>query len=154
MDQSFISPSNNSDSNNAIITQPIMEGIILKTSLDTEADIAALTQQLLTIVNRCVPTAVVAYEHNAKKSNADALNLFISQSRELANDIRSQHQKKVQVNKILKECLTPTLQKIYDQMINLPEQIKALSAVEYETAVHEFMSLVAKQIAEKLNEIL
>lgn len=148
------------DSNNhkrdPVIVSPhsIMEGIILKSNLETDADIAFLSQQLLTIVNKCIPVATDAYERQPKKSNADALNLFISQSRELTNDIRSQHNKKVQLNKILKECLGPVFQKILDQMFLLPSQIPTLSKEDYEQELHTFMTSVAKQVAERLKEIL
>lgn len=132
----------------------VMDGIILKTQLETEADINALSTQLLTIVNKCIPLATEAYESNAKKSNADALNLFISQSRELTNDIRSQHNKKIQTNKILKECLSPIFQKILDHMQTIPSISSQLTKEEYEEELRNFMFIISKQVAEKLKEIL
>lgn len=131
-----------------------MEGVHLASNLETEADITELAQQLLTIVNKCIPKAVEAYENQPKKSNADALNLFISQSRELSNDLRSLQNKKAQTNKIIKECLTPAFQQIHEQMLNIPHHLKEMTPSEYEEEMKNFMSLVVRGICEKLKEIL
>lgn len=135
-------------------TQSVMDGVILESTLENDSDITNLSQQLLTIVHRCIPTAVEAYAAAPKKSNADALNLFVSQSRELANDLRSLHNKKIQTNKILKECLTPAFQRVHDQMLNIPHHLKNLTPEEYEAEMKNFMTLIVKQICEKLKEIL
>jgi hypothetical protein len=131
-----------------------MDGIALLSSLQDDSDITELSQQLLALVNRCIPKATEAYENQPKKSNADALNLFISQSRELANDLRSLHNKKIQTNKIIKECLSPAFIQINEQMLNIPNHIQGLSAKDYEEEVKLFMSQIVKQVFEKLKEIL
>ena len=132
----------------------VMSGIQLASNLETEADITELAQQLLSITNKCIPKAVEAYEHAPKKSNADALNLFISQSRELSNDLRSLQNKKAQTNKIIKECLTPAFQQIHEQMLNIPHHLKEMSMEDYEEEMKNFMSLVVRGVCEKLKEIL
>lgn len=150
---SSLSSSNNSPG--VVSTIPaVMEGITLVSSLENDSDITELSQQLLTLVNRCIPKATDAYEQQPKKSNADALNLFISQSRELANDLRSLQNKKAQTDKIIKECLTPGLQQIHEQMLNIPQYIKEMSSEDYEDEIKKFMSLVVRGICEKLKEIL
>lgn len=131
-----------------------MEGIRLESQLETEADMTELAQQLLSITNKCIPKAVEAYEASPKKSNADALNLFISQSRELSNDLRSLQNKKAQTNKIIKECLTPAFQQIHEQMLNIPHHLKEMKIEEYEDEMKNFMSLVVRSVCEKLKEIL
>lgn len=131
-----------------------MEGIRLESQLETEADMTELAQQLLSITNKCIPKAVEAYEVAPKKSNADALNLFISQSRELSNDLRSLQNKKAQTNKIIKECLTPAFQQIHEQMLNIPHHLKEMKIEEYEDEMKNFMSLVVRSVCEKLKEIL
>lgn len=132
----------------------IMEGVILPTNLETDADINELSQQLLSITNKCVPIAVGAYECSPKKSNADALNLFISQSREITNDIRSLQNKKIQTNKIIKECLTPAFQQIHEQMLNIPLALQDMSMEDYEDEMKTFMALVVRGVCEKLKEML
>lgn len=132
----------------------IMEGVFLASTLETESDMTELTQQLLTIVNRCIPKAVEAFEEQPKKSNADSLNLFISQGRELTNDLRSLQNKKVQTNKIIKECLTPAFHQVHEQMLNIPHHLKEMSLEEYEAEMKNFMTLVVRGVCEKLKEIL
>lgn len=131
-----------------------MEDVYLPSSLETDADITEMSQQLLQITNKCIPLAVSAYETAPKKSNADSLNLFISQSRELANDLRSLQNKKVQTNKIIKECLAPAFQQIHDQMLNIPDMLAQATVEEYEAEIKQFMTLVVKNILEKLKELL
>jgi hypothetical protein len=102
--------------------------------LENDADINRLEHELLKIVNECIPLAVASYNSDPKKPNADALNSFISQSREIAHDIRNLQDKKKQTEKIFKEILQPTILKIFHYI----ENIKENEAVIIETSREDF----------------
>jgi hypothetical protein len=139
---------------NLLTLEETLQEIRLTTSLQSDAEIENFSQQLLTLVNQCIPKATSTYENSPKKSNADALNLFISQSREIVNDLRSVRNKRVQVNKIVQECLSPAFTTIRDQLLSAPIAYQDLGEAQYMQEVDNIMKLLAKSVVEKLKETL
>ena len=137
-------------------THNFIDQAVLVNYLETDADINKLEHQLLKIVNDCIPIALTAYQDQPKKSNADALNLFISQTREISNDIRNLHNKKDHTQKILNDCLKPSIMKIYNQILGIKENEEVTlkqSKEEFDEQIKEFLKQILQEIQLKLEDL-
>lgn len=131
----------------------IIDNLVLPNKLENDADINKLSHTLLSLVDKCLPLAEEAYQAFPKESNARALNSFISQSRELANDIRSLQDKKKNVSKIMAEVLKPVFTQIYEEMLNIPDHLKEVTTGEYEDNIKNFLTSLLKMTHSKIEEI-
>ena len=128
----------------------------LPTDLHNDADIKKLELELLKITHECIPVARQTYLNDPKKSNSDSLNTFISQSREIAHDIRNLQDKKRQTEKVLNECLKPSIMKIYNHMLSIKEfQAESLSCSfeEFDDQAKTFLKQILQEIQIKLEDV-
>lgn len=141
-------------SNSEAAIVDILDSLAKTKLLENDADINKLSHVLLEIVNDCIPLAVKSYREFPKESSARALNSFISQTREISNDIRSLQDKKKNVNKLIASIIQPAFTQIYEEMINIPEHLKDVeSLTEYEENVKAFLTHLLKNVHNKIEDI-
>lgn len=122
--------------------------------LKSDSDINKMSHILLEIVNTCIPIAFDFYKNFPKDSASKSLNTFISQAREIGNDIRALQDKRKNVSKIMNELLKPVFQQIYEEMLFIPTHLEeAENQEDYEKRIQDFLTYLLKNIQVKLEDI-